>query len=51
MCSHNPVTPLGWPTYYTEDYAAQSQAFQAAGRYELCLPRHGSGAPGHHLGL
>ena len=26
----HPVTPLGWPTYYTEDYAAQSQAFQAA---------------------
>ena len=26
----HPVTPLGWPTYYTEDYAAQAQAFQAA---------------------
>ena len=25
----HPVTPLGWPTYYTEDYAAQAQAFQA----------------------
>ena len=24
------MTPLGWPTYYTEDYAAQAQAFQAA---------------------
>ncbi len=24
----HPVTPLGWPTYYTEDYAAQSAAFQ-----------------------
>ena len=26
----HPVTPLGWPTYYTEDYAAQAPAFQAA---------------------
>jgi uncharacterized protein len=26
----HPVTPLGWPTYYTEDYAAQATAFQAA---------------------
>jgi len=26
----HPVTPLGWPTYYTEDYAAQAAAFQAA---------------------
>ncbi len=24
----HPVTPLGWPAYYTEDYAAQSAAFQ-----------------------
>jgi len=24
----HPVTPLGWPTYYTEDYAAQATAFQ-----------------------
>lgn len=24
----HPVTPLGWPTYYTEDYAAQAAAFQ-----------------------
>src|SRR6201996_1084508 len=26
----HPVTPLGWPTYYTEDYAAQAAGFQAA---------------------
>ena len=26
----HPVTSLGWPTYYTEDYAAQAPAFQAA---------------------
>ncbi len=25
---HNPPTAAGWPSYYTEDYAAQSQAFQ-----------------------
>ena len=25
----NPVTSLGWPSYYIEDYAAQSQAFQS----------------------
>jgi predicted TIM-barrel fold metal-dependent hydrolase len=24
----HPVTSLGWPTYYTEDYAAQASAFQ-----------------------
>jgi len=24
----HPVTPLGWPTYYTEDYAAQAAGFQ-----------------------
>ena len=24
----HPVTSLGWPTYYTEDYAAQAAAFQ-----------------------
>src|SRR6187455_2559805 len=24
----NPVTALGWPTWYIEDYAAQSQGFQ-----------------------
>jgi predicted TIM-barrel fold metal-dependent hydrolase len=24
-----PVTPVGWPSYYVEDYAAQSMAFQA----------------------
>lgn len=24
----HPVTPLGWPSYYTEDYAAQAAAFQ-----------------------
>ena len=25
---HNPPTPVGWPSYYTEDYVGQSQAFQ-----------------------
>ena len=25
----NPVTSLGWPTWYIEDYAAQSQGFQS----------------------
>jgi uncharacterized protein len=25
----NPVTALGWPSYYVEDYAAQSQGFQS----------------------
>jgi hypothetical protein len=25
---HNPPTAVGWPSYYTEDYAAQAQAFQ-----------------------
>src|SRR4030095_2003951 len=26
---HNPVTALGWPTWYIEDYAAQSQGVQS----------------------
>lgn len=26
----HPVTPVGWPSYYTEDYAAQAPGFQAA---------------------
>jgi len=26
---HNPVTSLGWPTYYVEDYSAQTFGFQA----------------------
>lgn len=25
---HNPPTPVGWPSYHTEDYVGQSQAFQ-----------------------
>ena len=25
---HNPPSPVGWPSYYTEDYVGQSQAFQ-----------------------
>ncbi len=25
---HNPPTPVGWPSFYTEDYVAQAQAFQ-----------------------
>jgi predicted TIM-barrel fold metal-dependent hydrolase len=26
---HHPVTSLGWPTYYIEDYASQAQGFQS----------------------
>lgn len=26
---HNPPTSVGWPTYYTEDYVSQAQAFQS----------------------
>ena len=26
---HNPPTAVGWPSYHTEDYAAQAQAFQS----------------------
>ncbi len=26
----HPVTPVGWPSYYTEDYAAQAAAFPAS---------------------
>lgn len=25
----HPVTPVGWPSYYSEDYTAQAQAFQS----------------------
>ena len=25
---HNPPTPIGWPSFYTEDYVGQAQAFQ-----------------------
>ena len=25
----NPMTSLGWPSYYIEDYAAHAQAFQS----------------------
>ncbi|HTC09224.1 MAG TPA: amidohydrolase family protein [Acetobacteraceae bacterium] len=32
----HPVTPLGWPTYYTEDYAAQAPAFQQALSSLIC---------------
>jgi predicted TIM-barrel fold metal-dependent hydrolase len=27
--SGNPVTPVGWPSYYLEDYVSYAQAFQA----------------------
>ncbi len=30
------VTPLGWPSYYTEDYAAQAAAFQQALSSLIC---------------
>jgi uncharacterized protein len=26
---HHPVTPVGWPTYYVEDYVSQAQGFQS----------------------
>ncbi len=32
----HPVTPLGWPTYYTKDYAAQAPAFQQALSSLIC---------------
>jgi predicted TIM-barrel fold metal-dependent hydrolase len=32
----HPVTPTGWPTYYTEDYAAQAAAFQQALSSLIC---------------
>jgi len=32
----HPVTPLGWPSYYTEDYAAQAAAFQSALTSLIC---------------
>jgi uncharacterized protein len=32
----HPVTSLGWPTYYVEDYAAQSQGFQSQVTSLIC---------------
>jgi predicted TIM-barrel fold metal-dependent hydrolase len=32
----HPVTSLGWPTYYAEDYASQSQGFQAQVASLIC---------------
>jgi predicted TIM-barrel fold metal-dependent hydrolase len=32
----NPVTALGWPSYYIEDYAAQSQGFQSQVASLIC---------------
>jgi hypothetical protein len=32
----HPVTPIGWPTYYTEDYAAQAAGFQQALSSLIC---------------
>jgi uncharacterized protein len=32
----HPVTSLGWPTYYTEDYAAQAQGFQSQVASLIC---------------
>jgi uncharacterized protein len=32
----HPVTSLGWPTYYVEDYAAQAQAFQSQVTSLIC---------------
>ncbi len=33
---HNPPTPVGWPSYYTEDYVAQAQAFQTQLTSMIC---------------
>jgi len=33
---HNPPTAVGWPTYYTEDYVAQAQAFQSQLTSMIC---------------
>jgi predicted TIM-barrel fold metal-dependent hydrolase len=32
----NPVTALGWPSFYVEDYAAQSQGFQSQVASLIC---------------
>jgi predicted TIM-barrel fold metal-dependent hydrolase len=32
----HPVTSLGWPTYYVEDYAAQAQGFQSQVTSLIC---------------
>jgi uncharacterized protein len=32
----HPVTPMGWPSYYSEDYAAQAQCFQSALTSMIC---------------
>jgi uncharacterized protein len=32
----HPVTSLGWPTYYLEDYAAQAQGFQSQAASLIC---------------
>jgi predicted TIM-barrel fold metal-dependent hydrolase len=32
----HPVTPVGWPSYYTEDYAAQAAGFQQALSSLIC---------------
>ncbi len=33
---HNPPTAVGWPSYYTEDYVAQAQAFQTQVTSLIC---------------
>jgi hypothetical protein len=33
---HNPPTAAGWPSYYTEDYVAQAQAFQTQITSMIC---------------
>jgi len=33
---HNPPTPIGWPTYYTEDYVGQANAFQGQVTSLIC---------------
>ena len=54
---HNPPTAVGWPSYYTEDYVAQAQAFQSQLTSLICegvfsrYPRAEGGAAGIRLDL
>ena len=41
----HPVTSLGWPSYYIEDYAAQSQGFQSQVASLICRRRVHQASP------